>query len=451
MQTGLAIGYPLHRWRSCLLAAAAAALLFVMAGMPAAAARTYAAIVIDADSGEVLSSEKADTKAYPASLTKMMTLYLTFDALDAGRIRLDTQMRVSARAAAQPPTKLGLRAGTSIKVEDAILGLVTKSANDAAMVLAEALGGNQAAFAARMTRKARDLGMTRTVFRNPHGLPDPAQVTTARDMARLGRALIRDHARHYHYFSRSAFTYRGVRHNNHNRLMTRYMGMDGLKTGYTRASGFNLAASAVRDGRRLIAVVLGGQTAGWRDNRMEGLLDAAFRKAGPASRPTRDLRMAALTAQAAPLPNRKPAGNGPLAAVAALTEPEADAAALNAGGIGQLAQRLADGAREFSPISTAEAAVMPAPLPPSRSGGSWSIQIGAFSDDDASRRALGLAVGRMPDLLGGATPQSVAVRSSGRTLYRARLGGLDEETARSVCTRMERSGQDCMPLPPERS
>lgn len=450
MQTGRAIGIRLHRWPSRLVAAAAVALALLVADMLPAAARTYASIVIDADTGEVVTAEKADTKAYPASLTKMMTLYLTFDALDAGRVRLDTQMRVSAKAASQPPTKLGLRAGTKIKVEDAILGLITESANDAAMVLAEALGGNEAAFAARMTRKARDLGMTHTVFRNPHGLPNSAQVTTARDMALLGQALIRDHARYYHYFSRTAFTYRGVRYTGHNHLMARYEGMDGLKTGYTRASGFNLASSAVRNGRRLIGVVLGGRTAAWRDNRMEALLDAAFRKAGPATRPTRDLRMAALVAYTPPIPNRKPTMGGPLPAVATLdgTAPEAEAAPLDTSGLGKLALRLADGARELSPISSAEAATIHGP---SESAGSWGIQIGAFSDDDASRRALGLAVGRMPDLLGGATPRSIAIRSSGRTLYRARLSGLDEETARNACLRMERSGQDCMPLPPDRS
>lgn len=450
MRTGRGIGIRFHRWPFRLVAGGVVALLLMLAGLPEAAARTYAAIVMDADTGEILASEKADTKAYPASLTKMMTLYLTFDALEAGRVRLDTQMKVSAKAAAQPPTKLGLRAGSTIRVEDAILGLITRSANDASMVLAEALGGNEAAFAARMTRKARDLGMARTVFRNPHGLPNPSQVTTARDMAVLGRALIRNHARYYHYFSRTSFVYRGTRIESHNRLMARYQGMDGLKTGYTRASGFNLAASAVKNGRRLVAVVLGGQTAVWRDNRMEGLLDAAFRKAGPASRPTTDLRMAALSPRTAPLPNRKPGDASPLAAMASLGAAEAAMAAEDATGIGQLALRLADGARELSPISTAEAAPVTTAAIASPVGG-WSIQIGAFSDDDASRRALGLAVNRMPDLLGGARQQSMAVQSSGRLLYRARLSGLDEETARNACIRMERSGQDCMPLPPDRS
>jgi D-alanyl-D-alanine carboxypeptidase len=257
-----------------------AALLLSLCALPVQAQR-YGAIVLDAGTGEVLHAEEADAPTYPASLTKMMTLYLTFEAIQAGRLKTGRKLRVSSLAAAQSPTKLGLVAGRQISVEHAILGLVTRSANDASVVLAEAIGGSVGGFARRMNAKAKALGMTATAFRNPNGLPDPLQVTTARDMARLARALVRDFPGHYHYFSRRSFTMGGRTFFTHNHLMDRYKGMDGLKTGYIRASGFNLASSAVRGGRRLVAVVMGGPSPGWRDDRMAELLDLGFSRLGP--------------------------------------------------------------------------------------------------------------------------------------------------------------------------
>lgn len=239
-------------------------------------AANYADLVIDAKTGRILHATSSDELRHPASLTKMMTLYLTFHALKSGRLELDQMLPISQHASDQEPSKLGLRPGRHIRVEDALLGLVTKSANDATMVLAEALGGSEEAFARQMTNKARELGMTRTVFRNPSGLPDPQQVTTARDMAILGYAIVFHYPEFYPYFSRDRFTYAGVRHANHNHLMSRYQGMDGIKTGYIRASGFNLVASTVRGNTRLIAVVFGGRSAVARDNRMAALLDQSF-------------------------------------------------------------------------------------------------------------------------------------------------------------------------------
>jgi D-alanyl-D-alanine carboxypeptidase len=260
------------------LAALLAAALLALPGGPAEA-RIPAEIVVDARTGEVLHADGADARTHPASLAKMMTLYLAFEALESGRLRLDRRLPVSRLAASQAPTRLGLKAGGRITVEHAILGLITRSANDAAVVLAEALGGGVEGFARRMNAKARDLGMKATVFRNPSGLPDPAQVTTARDMARLARALIRDFPRRYPYFSRTGFSMEGRSFRSHNRLLSRYPGMDGLKTGYIRASGFNLAASAVRGKRRLVAVVMGGASPALRDDRMAEILDRAFERA----------------------------------------------------------------------------------------------------------------------------------------------------------------------------
>ncbi|MEO8319696.1 MAG: D-alanyl-D-alanine carboxypeptidase family protein, partial [Bradyrhizobium sp.] len=200
----------------------------------------FSSIIVDGNSGAVLTSNNPDGSRHPASLTKIMTLYLLFERLDANKMKLDTEMEVSAHASEQAPTKLGLRPGQTIKVEDAIKGLVTRSANDAAVVIAEAIGGDEDDFAKMMTRKARALGMSKTIYRNASGLPNDEQVTTARDQATLGRAIQDRFPRYYRYFSTSVFNYHGQAIRNHNRLLGNVEGVDGIKTGYTRASGFNL-------------------------------------------------------------------------------------------------------------------------------------------------------------------------------------------------------------------
>ncbi len=254
-------------------------LLFCVLPLPQAEANPrYASLILDADTGRILDEENGDSLRHPASLTKMITLYMTFRALEQGQLRSGQKLPVSAFAAGQSPSKLGLRAGQVIAVEQAIQGLVTKSANDAAVVLAEAISGSESRFGLDATAIAQQLGMTRTRFKNASGLPDAEQVTSARDMARLALALIHHYPREYEYFSQRSFTFRGVNHANHNRLMSRYSGMDGIKTGFIRASGFNLVTSAVRNGRRLIGVVFGGQSARSRDDHMAKLLDAGFRE-----------------------------------------------------------------------------------------------------------------------------------------------------------------------------
>lgn len=254
----------------------AAALLCGLSSLAGVAHAGYAAIVIDPATGQVLESVNPDQQNYPASLAKMMTLYLAFQALQSGRLKLDQQLPVSAWAASKAPTKLGLRAGQTITVRDCILGMITKSANDAATVMAEGLGGSEGHFAEMMNAQAGRLGMGDTHFDNASGLPDPANLTTARDMAKLAVALYRDFPQDAHYFATKEFVFRGRLVRGHNHLMDRYPGMDGLKTGFTDASGFNLASTAVRDGHRLFAVVMGGRTAAARDQLMARLLDDGF-------------------------------------------------------------------------------------------------------------------------------------------------------------------------------
>ena len=396
----------------------------MLASVPALAAK-YAAIVVDARTGEVLHEENADVITYPASLTKMMTLYLTFDALDEGRLTLDQALPVSSWAEAQSPTKLGLRAGQSIRVEQAILGLVTKSANDASVVLAEALGGSEARFAEMMTRKARELGMRNTVFRNANGLPNMEQVTTARDFSILSRAMLSDHSRYYPYFSRRNFVYGGRSLHNHNRLMSRYEGMDGIKTGYTVASGFNLAASAVRDGRRLVAVVLGGKSAVSRDTRMAAILDKSFGK-------THRDPDAPVVARAEPEeddapPVKKPAKTTTVAKAKPPAKPESMA---------QLA----------SAVATPAAAAPPAAR--GRDADVWGVQVGAFSSRDAGNKALVQATKQAPFLLRNAKKNVVEVKTGQTKVFRARMTGLDEKSARQVCSELTRHGHRCVPVSP---
>jgi D-alanyl-D-alanine carboxypeptidase len=241
----------------------------------------YASIVVDTNTGRVLQETNPDALRHPASLTKIMTLYLLFERLEAGKIKLGTVMTTSAHAASQSPTKLGLRPGSGIKVEDAIRGLVTRSANDAAVVIAEALGGDEDDFAVMMTKKAHALGMSRTVYRNASGLPNDEQVTTARDQATLGRAIQERFPRYYTYFSTPSFSFNGATISNHNRLIGRLEGVDGIKTGYTNASGFNLVTAMHRNGRNIVGVVLGGRSAGARDARMRDLVTEKIAEASP--------------------------------------------------------------------------------------------------------------------------------------------------------------------------
>lgn len=402
-------------------AARAATALLVIAialGAAGAAQARYASIVVDYDTGRVLHETNADTRNYPASLAKMMTLYLAFEALERGTLKLNQKLSVSRRAAGMPASKLGLKYREKITVKSAILALVTKSANDAAVVLAEKMGGKETKFARLMTKKARELGMKRTSFRNASGLPNRRQLSTARDMSMLARALIRDFPKQYRYFSTKQFVYKGKKHRNHNRLLKSYSGTDGIKTGYIRASGFNLAASVKRNGRRIIAVVLGGKTPRSRDRHMAKLLDRGFAKLasiGPNRIPAPPPRKPnfALVAGAAPTTGTAPA---PSKKTTARTKPAAPKA-----------PQIELGSSET---------VVPDP--------SWGIQVGAYYRYKPAKQAAVKAAKRLPELLNDSQVKITHVKGKRGRIYRSRLIGLTEAKARAACSSLEKKKVDCL-------
>jgi D-alanyl-D-alanine carboxypeptidase len=339
-----------------------------------------------------------------------MTLYLLFEAIDAKRITLDTKFPVSVRASNQDPTKLGLKPGETIAVRDIILGLVTKSANDAAVVAAEGLAGSEPSFAVKMTEKARQLGMSSTLFRNASGLPDPQQKTTARDLAVLARAMIKTFPHHYHFFDTPSFTYKGITHANHNRLNNWYSGADGIKTGYIRASGFNLVTSAKRDNRRLIGVVMGGVSPGSRDQEMARLLDAAFVRNDNETIIRHASRAKSTKVAEARSSRSKATKNAKIDAAEPAREPvHATSTAAKADG--------------------------------------WGVQVGAFSQTDAARRATTQATKLAPTYLGDATADVVPHSTKKGQMFRARLVGISEADARKAC-RALRKKMECVPLAP---
>ncbi len=318
-----------------------------------------ASIIVDANTGKVLQAQNADALRHPASVTKVMTLYLLFERMEAGRLSTNSRLPVSARAAAQPPSKLGVRAGSSISVDDAIQSLVTRSANDVAVVIAEAVGGSESNFAAMMTRKARSLGMHRTTFYNASGLPHPGQVTTARDLAILGRAIQDRFPRQYRYFATRSFNYQGRSIGNHNRLLGRVDGVDGIKTGYTRASGFNLLTSLKRDGRHMIGVVLGGRTGRARDARMAELLNEHLPRAYAGRRTAP--RVTEMASANMPVPDAVEREEIPTHKVAPLPKPEyivlAEAEPEVTGSTTERAQASAGSTTPIQPVAVRTAAI----------------------------------------------------------------------------------------------
>jgi D-alanyl-D-alanine carboxypeptidase len=447
-----------------------AALVFVQAAGAEAARKKqraqpvdrYASIVIDYQSGVVLSERNANKSLYPASLTKMMTLYLAFDALERGDLSRYKRLSVSSKASAQAPSKLGLKPGETIRAEDAILALVTKSANDAAVVLAEGISGSEKNFVAQMNATARKLGMTRTNFVNPSGLHAAKQVSTARDMAILSQALIRDFPRHYKYFSTNTFSYAGVAYDNHNKLMKTYTGMDGIKTGYVYASGFNLAASAVQDGRRLIGIVFGGRTPKTRNQHMADLMDrgfAAARTPAIASRIQKRLQVASAQPQnLSAQPQKKPAARN--TAVASLS-PSAPAQQLSQiapsfGLIGQQAaqrdgieQGDADAGDAQAEVELSSALThfqsRPLNVRSAQKPGGFAVQVGAFSTIEAGMDALSEAKNLLPaTTLRGTDTKMVPLMTNRGMIYRARLTGFSQPSAEDVCRRIR---GHCLILP----
>ncbi len=269
----MAVGFSAISIKSAL----AAGMLLALGAHTTASAEKYASIVIDLETDQVLHARHADAPRYPASLTKAMTLYMLFDAMKSGEVKLYERLPVSRAAASQPPSSLRLRAGSTITTKDAINALITKSANDVAVVVAERLGGTEQRFATLMTAKAEAMGMTSTTFKNASGLPNSQQLSTARDMSILAERLLEDHADYYGYFANTKFSWGRANYRNHNKLIGKVTGVDGIKTGYTRASGFNLMASAKRRGRRVVAIMFGGSTARSRDQHVSDLIEAAYK------------------------------------------------------------------------------------------------------------------------------------------------------------------------------
>ncbi len=417
---------------------------------PAVAKARFAAIAVDAKTGKILFSRNADAQRYPASLTKIMTLYVLFQELRTGRLTLNSRFVVSKHAASMQPSKLGLKPGATIRVEDAIKALVTKSANDIAVTVAEGVSKTEFAFAQRMTRTARYLGMTRTRFRNASGLPDGQQVTTARDMATLGLRIQRDFPRLYKYFKTAKFTYKGRTYGNHNRLLGRYQGTDGIKTGYTRASGYNLTSSVRRGNRHIIGVVLGAKSGRARNAYMMSMLTRAFKRvpnrkattianlAGkpPGLKPAADPKIA----KNAPLPQPKPGSEikqepAPKQEVANLVpQPKPSPNGLT---VPTKPQVLEFSLQEDSTAQRPNTAL------------GWSIQIGAYSEEAEAQQRLSEALGLGMSQLDGKAAFTMAFYKNDQLLYRARIRGFDQKEARNTCRALKRKSISCFPLGPD--
>lgn len=465
-----------------------------------------ASIVVDGNSGTVLHASNADAIRHPASLTKMMTLYLLFERLESGKIKLNTEMPASSHAAGQAPSKIGLKPGETIKVETAIKALVVKSANDVATVVAEYLGGDEPTFARMMTAKARALGMAHTTYRNANGLPDDDQVTTARDQALLGRALQDRFPNYFRYFNTRSFVYEGRTIRGHNRLLGSVDGVDGIKTGYIRASGFNIVTSVNRNNRHLVAVVFGGPSARARDAVVRSLIDKTYKVAAarrtappvaegtavaelkmPAKPPTpvADPRVEEVASidspevgssapikpnavktvlvrpgktQMAALSELPPAGRtlmpprpntatvSTIATVKSdLPPPSVDA---EPGILGTLPARPASARPQLASVGTAVPVPVASPIQDTvgsaktRSG--WMIQVGAFPEEQAAKERLETAQSKAKAQLGHAEPFTEKIAKGERSLFRARFAGLEKTQAEAACKNLKRSEIPCL-------
>jgi len=457
-----------------------------------------ASIVVDANSGKVMEASNADSPRHPASLTKMMTLYLLFERLETGKIKLTSELPVSAHAAAQAPSKLDLKVGQTIDVATAIRAIVTKSANDVAVTVAEAIGGSEPAFAKLMTAKAHALGMNHTTYVNASGLPDDHQLTTARDQAILGRAIQDRFPKYYHYFSTRTFVWHGKEMRNHNHLLGRVGGVDGIKTGYIHESGFNIVTSVHRGSRHIIAVVFGGRSASARDARAISLIAnninvaAAKRTAPlvvegwetkiarpipkPPVKPAIEQKVASATPLPAPAPPVagstdpiKPvpvktitvepgtihtASLAPLPSASRKLRPAP--ATANPAKITTIATVKSEPPALVKP-AVAEAAKLAAAAPAApvkaaaqdlaaKPRGDWMIQVGAFDVENDAKERLTVAQNKAKAQLGDASPFTEPVAKGDKTLYRARFAGLDKSQAATACKHLKRSDIPCMIL-----
>lgn len=466
-------------------------LVFLTGSISVADAAKYAGLVMDAKTGKILYQHRGDAKQYPASLTKMMTLYMMFDAIESGKMTMKTRIRVSKYAASKPPSKIGIKPGGTISAAQAIGVLTTKSANDIAAAVAEHLGGTESGFAVMMTRQARQLGMNSTTFKNASGLPNSKQLTTARDMARLGIALREHFPQHYGHFSKTSYKLGKRRYGNHNRLLGSVKGMDGIKTGYTRASGYNLVSSVRSNGRSIVAVVLGGKSGKSRNAQMVKLIKTYLPKASrgkgklllakrgssvftlakielpetgpmpqfrnavadPASQRVAvahiistdsarlansndgsfqisaiELKLRELGSKRMPVPTRAPSTERPdLIQTAAVSESNA-------------------GSSEISMLS-AYTAPEPARRKVSAHRSGWQVQIGAVVGEDSAYRLLAEAREKAPKLLASLDDYTETTEKNGILLHRARFAGLDSKTAaRNTCNQLKKKRIACLAL-----
>ena len=466
------------------LIAAACLVAVAFGAIPRAAyAAPDSAIIVDAKTGKTLYAQSADAKRYPASLTKMMTLYLLFDSLEAHKTSLNTRLKVSRHCAAQAPSKLGLKPGETIRARDAILAIVTKSANDVACAIGEYLGGTETAFARKMTAKAHQLGMSRTTFRNASGLPNRSQMTTARDMATLGRALQEHHPEYFSYFSTPSFVWKGRRIRNHDHLLGRVPGVNGIKTGYTRASGFNLVTSLTRGKRQIVGVVIGGETSRWRDNHMAHLIATYLPRAStgrhtafipgatrtiaridPKALPTPRLRPAIDGANTASIDAATPAPAAPIV-LADQSTPPASAepptkpptgiasligansvfalAAVDQPAASQPADQVDQGQGDISGEDDSSDAASPATVI-----AGWKIQLAATPTQSSAEDILDQALSKGGRVLASASPYTEPVVVSGNTtLYRARFAGFaNKKEARAACAYLTRHDFKCLAI-----
>lgn len=469
---------------SALTAVITALALFLSAGFSQAhAERKSAVLVVDANTGRTLHASAADEPRYPASLTKMMTLYMVFELIERGRLAYNTPIRVSAHAAAAAPSKIDLKEGEEIALIDAIRVLITKSANDVAIAVAEHIGGSEANFARLMTQKAHQIGMRSTTFRNASGLPDPAQVTTARDMATLALRLQDEFPQHYVLFGTRTFAYKGESYRNHNTLLFHYQGTDGIKTGYTRASGFNLVSSVKRGNKHVIGVVFGGASASLRDNAMRTYLNMGLVRASPvrtrrpapvlmARAPRPAVRQVAALPEAPPQAeapaNHSPESNvklvrvkpmplpeertapevmplprpQPVLATRARPQPVASGPGTPPSSLEAQAERLAAGR---APVPVAVPVAVPARHAKAIvTDDGVHLQVGAFPSVQEAERQLAAVKSRVPAMLANAKALTQSVQQGEKTLYRARYAGLDASAATEACNALKSQGVACM-------
>jgi len=382
-------------------------------------------MVVDGHTGKILYSRNGDAKRFPASLTKIMTLYLLFDFIEAGKLNAGTLLTVTPNAAKQPPSKLGLKAGQKIMVRDAIRALVTKSANDVAVTIAENIGGTEKNFARMMTAKARKIGMRRTTFKNASGLPDRKQVTTARDMITMANRLMFDHPEKYGYFKQKYFKYRGKKYRNYNQLLFDYRGTDGIKTGYTRASGFNLLANVKRGNKHLIAVVFGGKSSKRRNAAMRSILNRALPKA---------------TAQ---LPHKyRPQRKKQVQVASTLGFPiQASATPASLETRPPLPQS--------SPETVASIPKQPQTPKTPASDAKYHIQVGAYARQTDAIERLAAIQQKAGDVINGHAPMAIPLVEPKRYLYRARFAGFTRQAANSTCNKLKRRAITCVVMSAE--